>query len=236
MFPDLSTRAHDPEIIDLEEPPFADIDRMHTELSIINRALGGVRASMAAVTARLPAHAQGRVLDLGAGGGDFPRALLRWGRRRRRRVRIVSCDISPVACRNLVTRLHGETGPSVVQADGRQLPLGEGSVDVAHAALFLHHFPAETAITLLREMARVARYGVVINDLERHAAAYLGIRALTGAFSRSRLIRNDAPLSVRKGFTRPELEALARGAGLRAEIDRRWAFRYVLWAPTGRTT
>ena len=64
MFPDLSTRAHDPEIIDLEEPPFADIDRMHTELSIINRALGGVRASMAAVTARLPAHAQGRVLDL----------------------------------------------------------------------------------------------------------------------------------------------------------------------------
>ena len=152
-----------------------------------------------------------------------------------RSVRIVSCDISAVACEDLAARLDGETGLSVVRADGFQLPLGEGSVDVAHSALFLHHFPAETAILLLREMARVARCGVVINDLERHPAAYLGIRVLTGALSRSRLIRHDAPLSVRKGFTRPELEALARGAGLRAEIERRWAFRYVLWAPTGRT-
>ena len=83
---------------------------------------------------------------------------------------------------------------------------------------------------MLREMRRVSRRGVVVNDLHRHPLAWVAIRTLTRLCSRSGLIRHDAPLSVRRGFRRAELTSLARAAGVPCEVQWRWAFRWVLTA------
>jgi SAM-dependent methyltransferase len=118
----------------------------------------------------------------------------------------------------------------VVQGDGLCLPFADSTFDVAYTVLTLHHFREAAAVTVIREMARVARRLVVVNDLERNLGAWLGARALAVSVWRgNRITRHDGPLSVRRSFTPGELMALAEQAGLRfPRVHRRLAFRLSL--------
>jgi hypothetical protein len=76
--------------------------------------------------------------------------------------------------------------------------------------------------------------GFFINDLHRHPMAFYSIRILTKLFSNSYLVKNDAPLSVRRGFRKEELEGLLEQAGLRSyEVSWQWAFRFLVVAMHG---
>jgi hypothetical protein len=76
-------------------------------------------------------------------------------------------------------------------------------------------------------MVGAARHGVVVNDLRRHWLA-------TRLFSRNRMIRHDAPLSVRRGFRTADLHRLRAEPGL---DGLRWMarplFRYLILVPGG---
>jgi hypothetical protein len=79
-------------------------------------------------------------------------------------------------------------------------------------------------------MAAAAARAVGVTDLERSRAglalAWLGSRVL----SRSYVVHHDAPASVRAAFTRAEIAALAREAGLEgATVRRAWPERWTLW-------
>ena len=69
-------------------------------------------------------------------------------------------------------------------------------------------------VAALREMRRVSRRGVLVNDLVRGRISYAGAWALSRAFTRNPISRHDAPLSARRSYTRAELSALAARAGL----------------------
>ena len=101
-------------------------------------------------------------------------------------------------------------GRVVDPASGR-----DGEFDVAHSSLVLHHLDGDDARRLLRELARVARLGVVVNDLERGIAPWVGAWLLLHAMSRNPFTLHDGPLSVRRAFTRPEMQGLLGDAGLR---------------------
>src|SRR5699024_10107521 len=83
----------------------------------------------------------------------------------------------------------------------------------ALCSLSLHHFPPDDAVRVLAEMDRIARTGLILNDLRRdrlgYAAAWLAARLTT----RNRLTRHDAPLSVLRAYTPGELAGLLRQAG-----------------------
>ena len=71
--------------------------------------------------------------------------------------------------------------------------------------------------------------GFFINDLHRHPFAYYSIRILTSLFSKSYLVKNDAPLSVLRGFKKKELSALLDKAGIsNYTIQWKWAFRWLV--------
>ena len=103
------------------------------------------------------------------------------------------------------------------------------SFDGAHASLLLHRLEPEAAEALLGELRRVARVGVIVNDLVRSRRSVLGAWLLVHVFTRNSFTRNDAPLSVRRAYKLPELERLALRAGLavsaryRGPFDHRWA-------------
>jgi predicted nuclease with RNAse H fold len=82
---------------------------------------------------------------------------------------------------------------------------------------------------MFRQLHRQAGIAVIINDLHRHWFAYYSIKYMTAAFSGSRLVKNDAPLSVRRAFRREELQQLLQQAGV-ANYSLRWmwAFRWQL--------
>jgi SAM-dependent methyltransferase len=231
--PDLRVRARTPELMDRDGWEEREIELMYVEMARINRWLGGHAVSLGHL--RSPPDGGGppaSVLDVGAGAADLAAALVRDSASGGPSV--VALDLHPSACR--VARRVTERLPAVrvVAADAFRLPFAERSFDLVHCALFLHHFHEREIGRLLGEMLRVSRRGVLVNDLHRHPVAYHGIRLLTRLFARSRLVRADAPLSVRRGFLPGELETLAEREGLRScRLTRHWAYRLALWIPAG---
>ena len=64
-------------------------------------------------------------------------------------------------------------------------------------------------------MRRVARLGVVVNDIVRWWPGVWGAWLMAKLFSGNPLTLHDGPLSVRRAYTRDELRDLAGRAGLR---------------------
>jgi ubiquinone/menaquinone biosynthesis C-methylase UbiE len=194
------------------------------DLRRLNRALGGVRISRLAIDRLLsaaPTHLDDTttsILDVGTGGADIPVALLADARRRGRQLEVVATDVRPEvldAARVARPALAHVPGLALDVADGRSLPHPDRSFDIAHASLVVHHFTPDDAVALLAEMARVARLGIVINDLDRRRRHWLGAWLVGHLLTANRYTRRDAPLSVRRAYTPREMLDLLARAGLR---------------------
>ena len=215
----------------------ARLYRALDQLRWVNRMLGGHRATLRALAPFLRARSSRpvRILDVGTGVADFPEYLVRWGARRGLHVHVLGLDANPatvdyaggVLDRRLPPALRSRV--ELLVGDARSIPLGDGAVDVSICSLFLHHFDTDQAVRVLREMNRVARDGVVVNDLHRHVLAYLGIRTIVHLLPVSGMFRHDGPVSVLRAFRRGELVSLARSAGLPTpDVRWNWAFRWVM--------
>jgi SAM-dependent methyltransferase len=169
------------------------------------------------------------VLDLATGGGDWPVDLACRARRAGFRVRIAACDVSHRAL--AFARLRAARKRVCVRlfpfdVCGASLP---GGYDILTSGLFLHHLSRSQAVQLLREMARVARRAILVDDLRRTRRGLWLARVGTRLLSRSPVVHVDAVRSVRAAFTVDELAALAAEAGLAgAEICRHWPQRQLL--------
>ena len=106
-------------------------------------------------------------------------------------------------------------GIELAVSDGRALPFPDDAFDVAHASLVVHHLDPPDAVTFLRELARVARAGIVVNDLDRARIHWLGAWLIGHLLTRNPLTRHDAPLSVRRAYRPNEMRGLLGRAGLR---------------------
>lgn len=205
------------------------------DLRRINRWLGGISLSAAAIDAVAAHRAELTLLDVGTGGGDIPRALLRWAERRGRGLSIVGIDSRPevVAVARTTSTTAAETDRLEFQVgDGRSLPYPDRSFDVVHASLVLHHCAPPAATELLREMGRVARLGVVVNDLQRSRLGWVGAWLLGHLLTGNRYTRHDSTLSVRRAYRPDEMVELLRAAGLTPVRTIRGAFgqRYAIAA------
>jgi SAM-dependent methyltransferase len=205
----LSKRSLELELLDGPALDPVDLRVNLREMAMLNRLPGGVSTSVRAVLGSLNGRADASVLDIGAGSGDFARRLAR-----ERQVRILVGDsrreILDIARRNLA-RINGV---DFLEADVTALPLPDGSVDVVHASLLLHHLDPGAVVAAFREMRRVASRAIVVNDLRRGRFAYLMSAAPIYAFTRGRYTRADGPASARRAYTLHELDALAAQAGL----------------------
>lgn len=221
----MAGRRHDQELMDRPGVPYDELETALGELDVINRWLGGFRTTRIGVKRLirgLPANASLSVLDLGSGGTDLREVLRPLGRE----FQVTALDINP-----LVHEYAGRHGhrTKVVTGSAHWLDYPDRSFDIVHSSLFLHHCTDSDAALLIRRAARIARLGVVINDLQRSRIALAAISFLTALFSNSRIVRYDAPLSVRRGFTRRDLAAVLAAAGLgHSAVSRHWAFRWCL--------
>lgn len=205
------------------------------DLRRINRWLGGAGLTAPAIDALAAHRAEVTLLDVGTGGADIPLALLGRAERRSRRLSVVAIDNRPevlAAAVNAWPALAATRGLELHLGDGRSLPYPDRSFDVAHASLVLHHLPADGSLVLLREMARVARLGVVVNDLERSRLGWCGAWLIGHLLTANRYTRHDAPLSVRRAYRSDEMAAMLREAGLTPVRTLRGAFgqRYAIAA------
>ncbi len=162
----------------------------------------------------LPAKQPVALLDLATGCADIPLAISRWAKRHDLSVTIVASDNSAPILALARERIAGHTEITLTRYDARAVPLPDNQFDIVLCSLSLHHFSADDAVKVLREMDRLARLGFIINDLRRGRLAYTAAWIATRLTTRSRLTHNDAPLSVRRAYTPKELDALLRSAGI----------------------
>ena len=193
------------------------------DLARVNRSFGGADLSITAVRRLVEVAPTGlgprplRVLDVGTGAADIPLALLHAGGPWPA-VRVTVTDSRPEvleAALRLRPELAEAAGVEVAVADGRSLPFPDNSFDVAHASLVLHHLSRADAVAFLGELDRVARIGIVVNDLSRSRLGWLGAWLVLHATTRNPWTLRDGPLSVRRAWTLREARALLAEAGLR---------------------
>lgn len=230
-------RSYEPELMDGDGTTDEELADGLRDIERINRWLGGIaslRRPLEALVQRDGLRAF-TLLDVGTGGGDVPRALVAFARRRGIDARAAGLDLDPRIVR--YARLRGASAGERVDllnllcADGFRLPFRDASIDFVTSSLMFHHFPEAAAARLLAELARVARRAVVVNDLARHRVPWAVI-TLLGALAGSPMVRHDGPLSVLRGWRAPELLALADAAGLggRARVQELFPYRLVLVA------
>ncbi len=185
------------------------------DLRRLNRWSGGLSLTICALrdlTRELNPGAELTIIDVATGGADFPRAIAAWARRRKLQARVLATDFNS----KILAVAARSASPDVefAVADARRLPFADDSFDVATCSLVLHHLEPDEAVCVLKEMRRVARRGVIVNDLVRSWVGYLGALVVPRAMSKNPLFRHDAPLSVRRAYTKGEMAALAAQAGL----------------------
>jgi 2-polyprenyl-3-methyl-5-hydroxy-6-metoxy-1,4-benzoquinol methylase len=213
---------------ELMESPDADPTELAQALrglAGINRYLGGVRVIRGQLAALLPVFpAPLRILDVGTGFADIPRALVRWARRHKCPFEVEAVDRHARILELAQRACAGYPEIRLQRADALMLPFPDGSFDVVLASLILHHMEGSEPIRFLRELDRVACRAVIVNDLRRGRWPFVVTWASLRFLSRSRLHHHDGPLSIRRAFLPEELRDLALTAGWTGPRVSRHAF------------
>jgi Methyltransferase domain len=189
----------------------ADIDRL-------NSWFGGYALSLRAIrrlAAEVPRARPLRVIDVGGGTAAFAVRVVRWARRSGRDLRVVVVDRDPTSLRLARAAVAAYPEIVLVCGDAAALPCRERGVDIVTSALTLHHLEPAQAAAGLREMTAAARIGVVVNDLLRRRLSLGLVWLVTRLLGCHPISRHDGPLSVRRSYSRDELQALAETAGAR---------------------
>jgi 2-polyprenyl-3-methyl-5-hydroxy-6-metoxy-1,4-benzoquinol methylase len=220
---------------ELLDDPHADPHAVRAELRDIARLnawFGGRRAVIAELEplfrngtgegGRGKRASRWTLLDVGAGCGDIALAARSAARRHGIDLRLVGLELNPTAAR----MAQAQQVPMII-ADGNAMPLGARSVDVVIASQVLHHLPRSVAVRWIASFDRLARRAVVVADLRRSRLAMAGVWAAAVVLGMSRVTRHDAVVSLRRGYTREEFDAMLREGGVQAVTRYRPGFRIV---------
>lgn len=199
------------------------------ELNTINRRLGGNQISVSAFKKIAEKNPELVLADLGCGGGDIMAEMAKWSKRRNLENSFIGIDANP----HIVDYAHSNTKDypeiSYQSINIFSEEFKKQNFDIIHCCLFVHHFTSEELVSLFKQFKSQARKGVIINDLHRHPLAYWSILFLTSLFSKSEMVKNDASISVARGFKKIELINILEKAGItNYELSWKWAFRWKL--------
>lgn len=219
------------ELLDRDDIPFEDIRTNMRELDLINTWLGGHRITLSGIRSLLdpavPVKGPLKICEIGCGGGDNLKVIRKYLEGRGIMAEYTGIDLNP-HCVAYAESLRENAGITFICSDYRDIAF-ERKPHILFSSLFCHHFDDEALKRQLHWMKENATMGFFVNDLHRHPVAYHAIRWLTGLFSRSYLVRHDAPLSVLRGFRRSEWIPLIQVL-LPADISVKWkwAFRWLV--------
>ena len=220
-------RSSEKELIDQPGIPFADWEICLRELNTVNTFLGGHSITLEGVRRIMGTKAAASIAEIGCGGGDNLLAIHR--RYNKGITKFTGIDLNEACIRFAENNCRNIPAANFVCSDYRNVTFASDKPDIIFNSLFCHHFSENEIVDMLTWMKQNSRAGFFINDLQRHPLAYHSIKMLTAGFSRSYLVKNDAPVSVARGFVKQDWTRMLNKAGIvRYSIDWRWAFRYLV--------
>ena len=227
----LTNRSYKKEILDRDDIPFADIKQNMKELNTINTLLGGHNITIAGLKKLIAHHNSEKpitVCEIGCGGGDNLKAISNYCIKKNIPVNFIGIDIKP-ECIAFAKQQYPHLNSTWITSDYKKTDFTGHKPDIIFSSLFCHHFTEAELITMMQWMKQHAAIGFFINDLHRHTLAWYSIKWITKFFSKSYLVKNDAPLSVARGFKKNEWQQIFKKAGIsNFSIKWKWAFRYLV--------
>ncbi|MEQ1553296.1 MAG: methyltransferase domain-containing protein [Ferruginibacter sp.] len=203
------------------------------ELDFINKYLGGHKITVNGLRNILK---QGKYLlpnkklvvcEIGCGGGDNLNVLHAWCKKNKVSACFVGVDINEHCIAFAKSRIN-EKDVSFICSDYKLTEFPE-KPDIIFSSLFCHHFANEELKGMNEWLKNNASIGFFINDLHRHWLAYYTIKILTAIFSKSYLVKNDAPISVLRGFKKNELKEVFTNTNMAISKTKwAWAFRWLV--------
>lgn len=223
---DFSNRSARKELIDRQDIPAPDIYQNMKELNIINTLLGGHRITISGLKKFIKIDGPLTILEIGCGGGDNLFAIQEFCLAKNIHATLVGVDINDHCIAYALQ--NKKLKAQFITDDYKNLEF-EILPDVIFCSLFCHHFSDAEIAYMLKWMHDNSRLGFFINDLHRNPLAYYSIKLLTQAFSKSYLVKNDAPVSVLRGFSKTEWNDIFLTAGIaQFKVEWRWAFRHLV--------
>lgn len=213
-----------PELMDVPQPPSAELERDLENLAGLNRWFGAHAIIRRFFARRLQPGARYRVLDLCTGGGDLPRLICRLAEARGCEVAIDAVDFQPgtVAIARRLCAAH--PGINVIEADVLRFEPEPRGYDFALCCLALHHFSEADAARILEKLRGAARVAALAADLRRGALTTFGVWLITAAVYRDPMTKADGRASAARAFSFGEFAALAGEAGWCGAAHRRRYF------------
>lgn len=199
------------------------------ELDYINRKLGGNYISIQSLARLIPKNhtEEVSIIDLGCGGGDILIEMAQWARKKNIKLQLLGIDANPTIIDYARGNCRGYPEISFEVINIWSDEFSARKFDIYHSSLFTHHFTEVELVKLFGICYGNCSLGIIDNDLQRHWFAYYSIKWLTGLFSSSKMVQNDAAVSVQRGFHRAELVSILQKAGIEQfKIDWCWAFRW----------
>jgi len=226
------SRSKKKELLDDPSIPFADILLNMRELDLVNTWLGGHAISIKGIqlimsSCKHPAGKAWTICEIGCGGADNIEYISAWCLKRKLQVSFTGIDVNPhcIAVAKSKRIFH----PARFIVSDYKEAIFDDPPDIIFSSLFCHHFTDEQLVFMLQWMRIKCSEGFFINDLHRHPLAYYSIKLIALLFSGSYLLKNDAPLSVLRGFKKNEWVNLLGRAGIsQFRIRWKWAFRWLV--------
>src|SRR5437879_5251959 len=161
---------NNPELIDRPDVDLEDVQAELRVLETANRRFGGhyLMIHYADRLVRATGLKELRVLDLGTGVADIPRALIAWGRGRGLVITVTAIDLNPKVLAFARQACRDWPEIALEQHDVLALPFEPNTFDLVTCSLALHHFERDDAVRLMARVREIARVGYVLNDLRRN--------------------------------------------------------------------
>ncbi len=200
------------------------------KIATINQWLGGNRVTLDGIKNLLknyPKESVISIIDIGCGNGDMCRAVADFAKQEGITAQITGIDA------NAYTVNHAQNSsinyPDITYSTLNIFDEEFASVeyDIALCTLTLHHFSDTEILDLMGLLAKRAKLGIVINDLQRSALAYRLFQLICFVFQLNKLSREDGLTSILRGFKKQDLISFSKQLRVKSyRINWRWAFRY----------
>lgn len=224
----LNKRSYKKELLDADNIPFSDIDRNMREINTINTFLGGHAITLQGFKQILQNKTSICVCEIGCGNGNNLKVIYNYCKKNGIEINLIGIDLKKECIGAALADTIFPFDSKWIESDYENVLFDE-KPDIIFSSLFCHHFTEEELIKQLQWLDKNATIGFFINDLERNPLAYYSIKLLTGLFSSSYLVKNDAPLSVARGFKKEEWRFILDKAGINSySIEWKWAFRFLI--------
>lgn len=226
----LQNRSTETELMDDFQRGEIQLKEVLDDINRVNRILGGNAITIDAFAKLVRERPQEGyvILDVGCGDGTMLREVAQYCRKYGIKADFIGIDLNTDTLQIAQEASVGYPEIRFLKQDVLELNETDLNCDILITTLTTHHFSNEQLPALLTQCARLAKIGVINNDLHRSRVAFYLFKMFSLVFIKTNTAKIDGLISIRKGFKKRDLLDLAKDLPhMRHRIEWKWAFRYV---------